>query len=65
MHPLLHHELAHAVHRERIARAAHERRILACRRAARAAASSLTVPAWLLLLDRCAEEPVIETETAL
>jgi hypothetical protein len=65
MHPLLHHELAHAVHRERIARAAHERRVRACRRAARAAASSLTVPAWLLLLDRCAEEPVIETETVL
>ncbi len=65
MHPLLHHELAHAVHQERLARAAHQRHILACRHAARAAASSLVVPAWLMLLDRCAEERVTETETVL
>jgi hypothetical protein len=57
MHPLLLHELAHAVHQERVARAAHERRILACRRAAKAAASQHAAPGWLMLLDRCAEEP--------
>jgi hypothetical protein len=58
MHPLLLHELAHAVHQERVARAAHARLIRACRRAARKPAPPQhAAPDWLMLLDRCAEEP--------